>query len=57
MGHLIFTEYHPECELNAKNVSPELLLHILQGVARDNKHLIHVISQHVAGVANVHCCL
>lgn len=57
MGHLIFREYHPECELNAKNVSPELLLHILQDVAGDNKHLIHVISQHVAGVANVHCCL
>lgn len=37
------------------SVSPELLLHLLRCV--DNKHLIHVVSQHVAGVANVHRCL
>lgn len=34
--------------------SPELLLHLQRRVAGDNKHLVHVISQHVAGVANVH---
>lgn len=46
------------CKLQRKiYVSPELLLHLLQCVARDDKHLIHVISQHVAGVADVHCCL
>lgn len=38
------------------SVSPELLLHLLQCVARDNKHLIHVVSQHVTGVADVHRC-
>lgn len=36
------------------SVSPELLLHLQQCEARDNKHLIHVVPQHVAGVADVH---
>lgn len=38
------------------SVSPELLLYLQQCFSRDNKHLIHVFSQHVAGVADVHRC-
>lgn len=35
-------------------MSPELLLHLRRRVARDDEHLVHVVPQHVAGVADVH---
>lgn len=38
-------------------MSPELLLNLKHGVTWDYKHLVHVVSEHVTGVADVHCRL
>lgn len=44
------------CPLSAPLPSPELLAHLQHRVARDHKHLGHVVGQHLAGIADVHSC-